>query len=167
MAKVQTNTEEATAERATIPVPELGSEGPGSPVPPAAAPAGEEPLRRRRGRPRKGETPAPVEPVVSKEDMERTTAALAMSFKALGTVLRSRRGEHWQFTDEECGTLGGAWAAAIAPYLPRVGKAVPWVSAAVITWTVVSPRVEEDGRRARERKLSAPKLEVVSEERKP
>lgn len=159
MPKVDVDPQEAAGERAHIPIPALGSEGAGATIPlatppEAGPPAGEAP-KRKRGRPAGSKSaPAPAGPVVSPEDMERAKAALSMTFRALGTVLAARRGTHWDFQVEEADTLGSAWAAALAPYLPRIGAAVPWVSAAVITWTVVGPRVETDIRLARQKALS-------------
>lgn len=157
MAKIETDPKEAAGERAEIPVPALGSEGAGATIPlaspPEAGPPAGEP-KRKRGRPAGSKSAPAAGPVVSPEDMERAKAALSMTFRALGTVLAARRGAHWDFKVEEADTLGGAWAAALAPYLPRVGAAVPWVSAAVITWTVVGPRVETDIRVARQKALS-------------
>jgi hypothetical protein len=89
------------------------------------------------------EGPPPVTP----EDMERTVTAFAVTFRALSGALAKRRGDHWLLTDEETGTLGTAWANAVAPYLHKVGPAVPWVSAAVITWSVFQPRIEADAKK--------------------
>jgi hypothetical protein len=98
--------------------------------------------------------------------MERAKLALSTTFHAVGSLVSARRGQHWELSREECDTVGAAWAAALAPYLPKIGAAVPWVSAVIITWTVVGPRVETDIRLARERAMSkkdgAPGLEVVS-----
>lgn len=136
------------------PVPDLGSGAPSEPIPLAAAPEGEAPKKRARHRRTKAELAAEAAaaeaegpPPVSPEDLERTKAAFAVTFRAVAAGVAKRRGEHWLLTGEECDTLGSAWAAAVAPYLHKVGPAVPWVSAAVITWTVFQPRIEADQRK--------------------
>lgn len=149
-----------------IPVPPLSNDAPGQPLPLALTGA-EKKKRHRRTKAeleaaRKKEQGGDVPPAgPDPEDMKRATAALAISFRAVGALLASKRGEHWRLKDEECDTIGAAWATVLAPYLPRVGAAMPLVSAAVITWTVVQPRIEEDGRQAAKRKLEAGPEPVV------
>lgn len=146
---------------AGIPVPILSGDAPGQPVPLAVSP--EE--KKKRVRRTKAELAAarakeagelvPPTDGPSPEDMKRATDALAMTFAAVGAILADRRGEHWRMKDEECQTLAGPWAAVLAPYLPRVGAAMPLVSALVITWTVVQPRITEDRRQAARRAAEA------------
>ncbi len=138
-------------------VPDLSSAPPVEPVPLADVPEGEAPkpkrkhTRRTRAQIAADEAAAAEQgpPPVSAEDMERTVTAFAVTFRAVSAGIASRRGEHWRLTDEECGTLGKVWADAVAPYLHKVGPAVPWVSAAVVTWTVFQPRITADQEKAR------------------
>src|SRR5439155_18445566 len=151
---------EATA-AGGIPLPRLSESGPEGPVPVAqpGAAQGNEPEvpRRKRKRRTKEEMAAatakdaPAEP--GAEDMDRTKLALKATFQGLGSLLARKRGEHWAFTSEEADTMAGAWTAALAPYLPRIGAAGPWAAAAAITWTVLQPRIEQDARAAAAKRL--------------
>lgn len=149
----------------TIPVPALSHDAPGQPVPLAATP--EKKKRHRRTKAeleaerKKLAPPDAAQAATDAEDLKRATVALSISFKAIGALLASKRGEHWRLKDEECDTVGAAWATVLAPYLPRVGAAMPIVSAAVITWTVVQPRIEEDGRQRAKRQLEAGPVEAA------
>jgi len=139
------------------PVPELGTGAPSDPIPlaPSSEPGlGAPPAKRKHQRRTKAQMAADAAaevsqgpPPVSEEDLARTVAAFAVTFRALSGALAKRRGEHWLLTDEETGTLGQAWANAVAPYLHKVGPAVPWISAAVITWSVFQPRIEADAKK--------------------
>lgn len=142
------------------PVPALEASAPVEPIPLADAPEGEAPKKKRayHGRRTKAQLAAEAEvaegpPPVTPEDLARTAAAFAVTFRAISGGIAKRRGPHWTLTDEETQTLGDAWAAAVAPYLHKVGPAVPWVSAAVITFTVFQPRIEADRKAA---ELAAP-----------
>lgn len=134
----------------TIPVPPLSSDAPGQPLPLAAAP-GEKKKRHRRTKAeleaeRKkaaGEQP----PVDNANEIKEATAALSVTFQALGTVLSAKRGDHWKLKVEECDALGAAWANVLAPYLAKFGQSVPIVGALVVTWSIAQPRIEEDQRR--------------------
>lgn len=81
---------------------------------------------------------------VSAEDVARCEAALAATFEVLSKVLAKRRGPHWELDKEEAATLGTTWTVALAPYLPRIGAAVPWAAAAAVTWSLVQPRMARD-----------------------
>lgn len=130
------------------PVPDLSSSSPSEPIPLAAAPEGEAPKKRKRRTLKAEPESEPGPPPVSPEDLARTEAAFATTFKAVTGGLAKKRGAHWLLTDEECGTLGAVWAAAVAPYLHKVGPAMPWVSAVVVTWSVFQPRITADQERA-------------------
>lgn len=142
-------------DEAVIPIPPLSNDTPGLPIPLADPEA-----KRKRHRRTKAEieaerkktaAPAPTGP--DPEDLKRATVALSMTFKAVGAVVSSKRGEHWRLEDKECDTLGGVWAAVLAPYLPRVAAASPVIFALATTWMIIQPRVEADAREAARRKL--------------
>ncbi len=143
----------------TIPVPILSGDAPGQPVPLAEPGGKKKRVRRTKAEleaarlKEKGTTVPPPGP--DPEDMKRATAALSITFRAIGALVSSKRGEHWRLEDKECETLGAAWAGVLAPYLPRVAQAAPVLSALVITWTVAQPRIEEDQRQAARRRLEA------------
>jgi len=163
MAKVGVDPVEVKDEKASIPVPDIGTTGTaGAEIPLASSPQPDQPAKRGRGRPRKGETPPPA-PSVTPEDLARTKAAFALTFGALGTVAAGMRGEHWRLQQEECDKLGEAWAAVVAPFLPRVGPAVPIVAAVIVTAGVFAPRIQEDIRMKKARALTAPKKEEPKE----
>lgn len=132
------------------PVPALTLDPPAEPVAtlpgPApevvATPEAEVPARRRRRKRKPEPTPPPAG--VTPEDLERCTVALAATFDILSKVVAKRRGPHWVFDGEECQTLGSVWTTALAPYLPRVGAAVPWAAAAAVTFSMLKPRLEQD-----------------------
>lgn len=137
-------------ETENIPVPNLSNDAPGQP-PPLAPPPGE--LKKKRHRRTKaeleaakrtegGEQPAPD----NANEIKEATAALSVTFQAVGTILAAKRGDHWKLKVEECDALGAAWANVLAPYLAKYGKSVPLVGALVITWSVAQPRVIEDQR---------------------
>jgi hypothetical protein len=147
------------------PVPELAGSPPAGPIPLADAPAGEAKPKRSHQRRTKAQIEADAAaelaaqnapPVVSPEDLARTEQAFAVTFRAISGGLAKARGAHWALTDEEARTLGQVWGAAVAPYLHKVGPAVPWVSAAVVTWTIFQPRVEADQQAAKLKSGAAP-----------
>jgi hypothetical protein len=115
---------------------------PGPAAPDAAEP--EERKRRRRRKKAEPETPVPAEGAVTAEDVARCEAALAATFEILSKVVAKRRGAHWILDQEEAGTLGRTWTVALAPYLPKIGAAVPWAAALAVTWSMVQPRLEQD-----------------------
>lgn len=137
-------------ESETIPVPPLSSDAPGQQLP-LAAPPGEKKKRHRRTKAeleaerKKAAGEAP--PVDSANEIKEATAALSVTFQALGTVLSAKRGDHWKLKTEECDALGAAWANVLAPYLAKFGQSVPIVGALVVTWSIAQPRIEEDQRR--------------------
>lgn len=143
----------------TIPVPTLSSDGPGQPVP-VAPPPGEKKKRHRRTKAelataRAAEGAPASAPGPDPEDVKKATAALAMTFKAIGAIVADKRGEHWRLEDKEADKLGEVWAIVLAPYMPRVAAASPVVFALASTWLVVQPRMEEDRRQAARRHLEA------------
>jgi hypothetical protein len=133
-----------------IPLPNLSPNPPTEPLAVLPGPQPEsatepEPKRRRKRKPK--EPPASPETddgKASPEDLERCALALQQTFSIGSAILAKRRGPHWQLTDEECQTLGGAWTAALAPYLPKIGAAVPWATAVIVTAMVILPRIEQD-----------------------
>lgn len=138
-----------------IPIPPLSNDAPGLPIPLADPDAKKKRHRRTKAEieaERKKTAAAPAAGP-DPEDLKRATAALSMTFKAAGAVVASKRGEHWRLEDKECDTLGGVWAAVLAPYLPRVAAASPVIFALATTWMVIQPRVEADTREAARRKL--------------
>lgn len=144
----------------TIPTPQLSSDAPGQQLP-LAAPPGEKKKRHRRTKAeleaaRKGEAgEQPAAPSLETE-VKEATAALSVTFQALGAILSAKRGEHWRLKVEECDALGAAWANVLAPYLARFGQSVPIVGALVVTWSVAQPRIEEDQRRKKLREALEP-----------
>lgn len=139
------------ADNEQVPVPALSGDAPGQPLP-LAAPPGEKKKRVRRTRAeieaaRKAAAP-PVDPQSNEQSLKETAAALSLTFKALGAVVATKRGDHWKLEQVECDSLGAAWAAVLAPYLERYGQAVPIVGALAITWGVAQSRISEDQRRA-------------------
>ncbi len=143
----------------TIPTPQLSSDAPGQQLPLAAAP-GEKKKRHRRTKAelaeaRKaeaGEAPPPA----PETEIKEATAALSVTFQALGAILSAKRGDHWKLKTEECDALGAAWANVLAPYLSKFGQSVPIVGALVVTWSVAQPRIEEDQRRKKLREALEP-----------
>lgn len=132
-----------------IPLPKLSPNPPTETLPalpgPQAEPEPEPKPKRRRNRKSKD---APTEPTpegqASPEDLERCALALQQTFHIGSAILAKRRGPHWQLTDEESQTLGQSWTAALAPYLPKIGAAVPWATAVIVTAMMVLPRIEQD-----------------------
>lgn len=144
-----------------IPIPPLSSDAPGQPLP-LAAPPGEKKKRIRRT---KAELAAAIKkeggggedgptPEDKENELKEATAALSVTFQAVGTILSAKRGPHWKLTTPECDALGAAWANVLAPYLAKYGKSVPLVGALVVTWSVAQPRIIED----QERKETLKKL---------
>jgi hypothetical protein len=157
------------AEDTTVPgVPELSVAPPTEPVAvlpgpqaPEAAPA--EPVKRKRHRKAKPE-PEPTPEGVSPQELENCQQALTTTFTIASKVAAKQRGEHWLLSDEEAESLGQVWTAALAPYLPKIGAAVPWATALIVTATMVLPRVEQDKALQAERDAAAatpPRPEVV------
>jgi hypothetical protein len=108
------------------------------------AQSSEQPKKKRGPRKKKPE-PAEASPDgVSEQDLENCQAAIATTFLVSSKVAAKHRGEHWLLSDEEAESLGQVWTAALAPYLPQIGAAVPWATALIITATMVMPRVDKD-----------------------
>jgi len=133
----------------TIPVPSLSTDPPAEPLAslpgPQPEPTPEVGAPKRRRRTKKEEPPAPTpEGVASAEDLQRCALALAQTFTIGSKILAKRRGPHWELTEEEGQTLGEAWTAALAPYLPKIAGAVPWATALIVTAMMVIPRIEQD-----------------------
>lgn len=111
--------------------------------------------RRRRARqkaqrlglpmPEDGPTSPSLPAGPTPEDMAAVGAALALGFQTIAKLVAGRRGKHWELTAGEAGQLGAAWAEAARPWLGKVGPAVPWVTAALVTAGVVAPRLIADG----------------------
>jgi hypothetical protein len=110
---------------------------------PEPEPVTEEPKRKRK-RKRKPEEPEAPPSGVTPEDLERCQLALTTTFDIAGKVLAKKRGAHWLLDKEETEALGQVWTAALAPYLPKIGAAVPWATALVVTATMILPRLEAD-----------------------
>lgn len=142
-----------------IPVPPLSSDAPGQQLP-LAAPPGEKKKRIRRTKAELaaakksegGDQPA----VDTENELKEATAALSVTFQAVGTILSAKRGPHWKLKTEECDALGAAWANVLAPYLAKYGKSVPLVGALVVTWSVAQPRIMEDQERKKALKSVLP-----------
>lgn len=135
-----------------IPVPPLSSDAPGQQLP-LAAPPGEKKKRIRRSKAelaaaKKAEGGAAEPSDDSANELKEATAALSVTFQAVGTILSAKRGPHWKLSTPECDALGAAWANVLAPYLAKYGKSVPLVGALVVTWSVAQPRIMEDQDRA-------------------
>lgn len=156
--------------------PALSSEPPLEPIAaleglgePTAPPEGLEPPRKRRGRPPKGTGPSQTPDAIRRraararqrgepepepeptgptpEDMAATASALALGFQTVAALVAARRGAHWALTPGEAHQLGTAWAEAAKPWLARVGPAVPWLTAALVTAGVAAPRLMQDAAR--------------------
>jgi hypothetical protein len=131
------------------PVPTLPIEAPSAQIPAAAEPLppdpgaepGEPKRRRRRNKPKSPPQPEPVAGA-GPEDIARCELALKTTFDIVGKLTAKRYGVA-PLSDEESTTLGNVWTAALEPYLPKIGAAVPWATAAVITWTIAKPRVDD------------------------
>lgn len=102
--------------------------------------------KKKRKRKQKAAEPEPVIPEgqVSEQDLENCRQALTTTFAIASKVAAKHRGEHWLLEDEEAESLGQVWTSALAPYLPKIGAAVPWATALIVTATMVMPRVERD-----------------------
>lgn len=103
----------------------------------------EAPKRRRRHR---AVTPEPVPPPAgpSPDDLNRCKVAVAATFDIVGKLVARRRGPHWLLAQEECNALGEIWTTALAPYLAKIGAAVPWGAALAVTFAMVQPRLARD-----------------------
>lgn len=115
------------------------------------APGGEKPKRKRNRRTKaqlEAEKAAAAQAAapegVSAEDLARCEYALSATFEILSKVVAKRRGPHWTLEAEEAGTLGKMWTTVLAPYLPKIGGAVPFAAAAAVTWSMVQPRIQRD-----------------------
>jgi type II secretory pathway pseudopilin PulG len=136
------------------------------PQPASDSPPGEKPKRIRNRRTkaqieaeRQAQAAAAAEAgAPSAEDLARCEMALAATFDILGKLVARKRGPHWALEKEESETLGKTWTAALAPYLPQIGAAVPWAAAAAVTWAMVQPRLNRDAELAQETPPNGPKL---------
>jgi hypothetical protein len=72
---------------------------------------------------------------------------MAVTFKAAAALAASKWGEHWLLAEPEAKQVGDAWGTAVAPYLSKIGPATPFLVAAMVTWSVVQPRIAETKRR--------------------
>ncbi len=127
-------------------VPGLVMDPPTEPMPvlPGPQPEPEEAApKKRRKRKQKPEPEAPPEGV-SERDLESCQEALSKTFLIASKVVAKKRGPHWEVSEEEAESLGQVWTAALAPYLPKIGAAVPWATALVVTGVMVMPRIEKD-----------------------
>lgn len=105
--------------------------------------------KKRRKRKVKVEPVTPPEGV-SEQDLQNCQEALALTFKIASEVVAKKRGDHWKLDPKEADSLGEVWTAALAPYLPKIGAAVPWATALVVTGVLVMPRLERDRELANE-----------------
>lgn len=134
-----------------VPVPEL-SAAPTTerldtlPLDPEPLPVATEPVVRRRRRSRAKVEEAPPAPPAgpSPDDLNRCKIAVAATFDVVGKLMARRRGPHWVLAQEECNALGEVWTTALAPYLSRIGAAVPWGAALAVTFAMVQPRLARD-----------------------
>lgn len=128
-------------------LPKLGIDPPTETMPvlpgPQPEPADEGKPKRRRKRKVKPE-PAPVPDGVSEQDLANCQDALAKTFLVASAVVAKKRGDHWKLEEKEADSLGEVWTAALAPYLPKIGAAVPWATALVVTGVMVVPRIKRD-----------------------
>lgn len=135
-------------------LPALPLDPPGEQLPvlpgpqPEPEPGEAKPKHRRKRKPKT--EPAPAPEGVSEQDIANCEAALAMTFKIASEVAAKKRGDHWKLDDKEAAALGEVWTAALAPYLPKIGAAVPWATALVVTGVMVMPRIERDRELANE-----------------
>lgn len=151
-------------ESETIPVPPLSNDAPGQELP-LAPPPGEKKKRVRRTKAQleaeRKKTEGDAPPVDNANEIKEATAALSVTFQALGAILSAKRGEHWKLKVDECDALGAAWANVLAPYLSKFGQSVPVVGALVVTWSVAAPRIEEDQRRKELQKRLNPTPDIA------
>lgn len=131
-------------------IPDLTTEPPAEPF---ARPVGvEEPPKRQRGRPKNQPEAPPEPPGPTPEDIQNAQKAMGVTFKAASVLAAGRWGSHWVLSDEDTKTVGDAWGAAVAPYLSKLGPATPFLVAAMVTWSVIQPKIAET---ARQRALTA------------
>jgi len=132
------------------PLPEQGSEPPPSPEPlgdagPSAPPEpGESERPRKRRRPRRAPEPEPSPAGPSPETLAGCEQALTLTVRVGMALIARVRGPHWAVEEDEARAVAQAWTQALAPYLDRVGRAMPWLAAIVITAGVVLPRIAQD-----------------------
>lgn len=122
-------------------LPQLSPEPPSEPLPKPQAVEGEPPKKRVRPKGGVPEAPPAPPPGPSPEDVAAAQAAMRISFKAAGILAAGKWGQHWLFQDEELDQLGAAWGTAVAPYLAKLGPAMPFVGALLVTGTILAPRV--------------------------
>lgn len=132
--------------RATDPAAvEAALGAPGAPVSPDPAP------RRRPGRPRKRKAPEaplaplPPDPVILAQRAAELREPLRVTFDLAGKVMASyRKWPGWALEPSEANMLADAWAPCLAPYMSQIAGAMPWVTAVVITYGVVAPRLNAE-----------------------
>lgn len=129
-------------------LPALDANPPTEVIPVLAGPQpepepGEEKPKRRRNRKKKPE-PTPPPEGVSEQELQNCQEALSTTFLIASKVVAKKRGDHWTLDQKEADSLGEVWTAALAPYLPKIGAAVPWATALVVTGVLVMPRIERD-----------------------
>lgn len=140
-----------TQENDAIPVPDLGTPEPNTPLPPMEDDIVPElPPRRKRRKREERETVPQSEPsqvpapTMSPEEMKAISGALGLGFRVLFAMAASKRGAHWQLSADDERMLGEAWSEALAPWLARSAKYVPIAAAGFATLSVVMPRVQYD-----------------------
>lgn len=162
----------AKAKDEAPPIPDLPVTAPTEPVatlpgPSAAEPeaAPEKPKRKRIRRTKaqleaeKAKAAQEAAPEgVTPEDLARCEYVVGATFEILSKVVAKRRGPHWTLEPEEAGTLGKMWTAVLAPYLPRIGAAVPVAAAVAVTWSMVQPRMARDAELKQETPPAGPVL---------
>jgi len=153
------------------PIPDLPVTAPTEPVatlpgPSAPEPESTEKPKRKRIRRTKAQLEAEKKKAeqeaapegVTPEDLARCEYVVSATFEILSKVVAKRRGPHWILETEEAGTLGKMWTAVLAPYLPRIGAAVPVAAAVAVTWSMVQPRMARDAELAKETPPAGPVL---------
>lgn len=99
-------------------------------------------------------TVAPAEPV----DPASAIVALSALFSVVFGLLAEERGEHWRLKDDERDTLGQHFGTALAPYLPSLGAALPWLLGGTSLLAVLRSRLAEDKRLKREGGANGPRV---------
>lgn len=107
--------------------------------------------RRRPGRPRKRKAgdaplaPLPPDPIMLAQRAAELREPLRVTFDLAGKVMASyRKWPGWVLESSESGMLADAWAPCLAPYMSQIAGAMPWVTAVVVTYGVVAPRLNAE-----------------------
>ena len=115
---------------------------PGAPVGPSEAP---KPRRKYRKRTKPGDAPLPPDPIVLARQAAEVREPLRLTFDlGFKMVASYRKFPGWALAPEEAGILADAWAPCLAPYMGVIGSAMPWVTAVVVSYGVVAPRMNAE-----------------------